>query len=106
MKTIRVLGSGCPKCRKLYDEVVAAVKESGTDADVEKVEDINEILRFGVMMTPALVVDGEVKVMRRVPRPDELKSFVEACTPWHGCGSVDCGLLRRPGAVVLRRQSD
>ncbi len=76
MKQIRILGTGCPKCKKLFETVQKAVAESGLEADVAKVEDINEIMNYGVMMTPALVVDGEVKVTGRVPRPDEIKTLI------------------------------
>lgn len=76
MKKIQILGTGCPKCKKLYEAVQQAAKEASIEAEVTKVEDINEIMKLGVMMTPALVVDGEVKVVGRVPRPDELKSMI------------------------------
>jgi small redox-active disulfide protein 2 len=76
MKKVLVLGAGCPKCRKLFAAAREAAHEAGIDAEVCKVEDINEIVRFGVIMTPALVVDGEVKVVGRVPRPDELRDMI------------------------------
>jgi small redox-active disulfide protein 2 len=76
MKKLQVLGTGCPKCKKLMEMTVQAVKELGIEADVTKVDDINEILKFGVMMTPALVIDGEVKVSGRVPRPEEIKQMI------------------------------
>ena len=63
---VQVLGTGCPKCGQLIANVEAAVAESGVDAEVEKVEDIKQILAFGVMMTPALVLDGEVKSSGKV----------------------------------------
>jgi small redox-active disulfide protein 2 len=77
MKKIQILGTGCPKCKKLYEAAQQAVKESSIEADVTKVEDINEILKFGVMMTPALVVDGEVKVVGRVLRAEEIRKIIE-----------------------------
>ncbi len=76
MKKIQVLGTGCPKCKKLFEAAKLAVAAAAVDAEVVKVDDINEIMRFGVMMTPALVVDGEVKAIGRVPRPDELRSMI------------------------------
>lgn len=76
MKKIQILGTGCPKCKKLYEVAQQAVKEAAVDAEVSKVEDINEILTFGVMMTPALVIDGEVKVTGKVPRPEEIKAML------------------------------
>ena len=76
MKRLQVLGPGCPKCAKLTDQVKTAVEQLGIDATVEKVTDINEITSFGVMMTPALVVDGEVKVVGKVPSADEIKQLL------------------------------
>jgi small redox-active disulfide protein 2 len=76
MKKIKILGTGCPKCKKLFEASQQAVKDLGIDAEVTKVEDINEILNFGVMMTPALVVDGEVKVMGRVPNKNEIEKMI------------------------------
>ncbi|MDX9703085.1 MAG: thioredoxin family protein [Candidatus Auribacterota bacterium] len=58
---IEILGTGCPKCKKMYDNVIEVLKKSGKNADVVKVEDIMKITEYGVMMTPALVVDGVVK---------------------------------------------
>jgi small redox-active disulfide protein 2 len=76
MKLIQVLGPGCAKCAKLKENVEAAVAESGVEAMVEKVTDINVITGFGVMMTPALVVDGEVKLVGKVPAPEEIKALL------------------------------
>jgi small redox-active disulfide protein 2 len=76
MKKIQVLGTGCPKCKKLFEVTQKAVKDLGIDAEVSKVEDINEIMKFNIMMTPALAVDGVVKVVGRVPRPDEIKRMI------------------------------
>jgi len=65
---VKVLGPGCMKCRKLYEQVSRAVAENGmADVELTKVERIEEIATFGVMMTPALVIDGEVKVQGKVP---------------------------------------
>ena len=64
---ILILGPGCPKCRKLAENTETAAKALGIQCDIEKVTDINEIMGFGVMMTPALVVDGEVKTVGKVP---------------------------------------
>ena len=76
MKKLQILGTGCPKCKKLFEESQQAVKDLGVEAEVIKVEDINEILKFNVMMTPALAVDGEVKIVGRIPKPDEIKSLI------------------------------
>jgi len=73
---IQILGTGCPKCKKLTLAAETAARESGLEYELEKVTDINEIIAFGVMMTPALVVDGEVKVVGKVPSPAELKAIL------------------------------
>ena len=73
---IQILGTGCPKCKKLSDNVAAAAKALGLDCQIEKVTDINEILKFGVMITPALVVDGQVKVVGKVPDVEELQRML------------------------------
>jgi len=73
---IEVLGSGCPKCRKLAAHAEAAARELGFDYELEKVTDINEIMAFGVMVTPALAVDGQVKVAGRVPSAQEIKEML------------------------------
>lgn len=74
---IQILGTGCPKCKTLTENAEAAVRELGVDCDVVKVTDINEILTFGVMMTPALVVDGVVKSVGKVLTPGQIKSCLE-----------------------------
>ena len=76
MKKLQILGTGCPKCKKLAENAQAAVNDLGIDCDVEKVTDINEIMTFGVMMTPALAIDGQVKVVGKVPSPDEIKQML------------------------------
>jgi small redox-active disulfide protein 2 len=73
---IKVLGTGCPKCKKLEQAAVEAVAAAGIDANVTKVEDIFQIMQFGVMTTPALVVDGKVLVKGRVPGVDEIKNLI------------------------------
>ncbi len=72
MKKIQILGTGCPKCKKLAENAEAAAKSAGVDYEMEKVTDLNAIMAFGVMMTPALVVDGVVKVVGKVPEPAEI----------------------------------
>jgi len=76
MKKIQILGTGCPKCKKLAENAEAAAKELEIEHEIEKVTDINDMMKFGVMMTPALVVDGEVKVVGKVPSPDEIKQML------------------------------
>jgi len=75
--TIEILGTGCSKCKKLYELVQEAVKELGCDTSVIKVEDIQQIMNRGVMITPALVIDGEVKVAGRIPRTNEIKGWIQ-----------------------------
>jgi len=77
MKDIKVLGTGCPKCNKLLDQADKAARELGIEYQIEKVNDIKKITSYGVMMTPALVIDGEVQVMGRVPEIDELKAMLK-----------------------------
>jgi len=76
MKKLQILGTGCPKCKKLTENAEAAAQALGIEHTIEKVTDINEIMKFGVMMTPALVVDGQVKVVGKVPSPDEIKKMM------------------------------
>jgi small redox-active disulfide protein 2 len=77
MKTIEILGTGCMKCKRLMKNVETAVKEMGIDAEVRKVDDITEIIDRGVMLTPALAVDGEIKVSGRVADIAEIKRILE-----------------------------
>ena len=73
MKKIQILGTGCPKCRQLAENAEAAARELGIEYELVKVTDINEIMKFGVMMTPALVVDGEVKSAGKIVSTDDIK---------------------------------
>jgi small redox-active disulfide protein 2 len=73
---IKVLGTGCPKCKKLYEEAQKAIARAGIEATLSKVEKIDEILKYAVMMTPALVVAGEVKCAGRVPKVDEMVTWL------------------------------
>ena len=74
---IQVLGTGCPKCHKLAENADAAAKELGVEYELEKVTDVNDITAFGVMMTPALVIDGEVKISGKVAGIDEIKAWLQ-----------------------------
>ena len=76
MKKLQVLGPGCPKCVELAERTEAAAQASGMDYELEKVSELNKIMSFGVFMTPALVVDGEVKVVGKVPSVDEIKKMI------------------------------
>ena len=73
---IEILGMGCPKCKKLYENAQAAVKELNVQAEVVKVEDIQKIMDYGLMSTPAIAIDGEVKAAGRIPAPDEIKKWI------------------------------
>ena len=73
---IKVLGPGCPKCKKLYAEAEKAIASSGVSVDLEKVEKIDEIMKYGVMMTPALVLDEEVKASGRIPPCTEIVLWI------------------------------
>ena len=73
---IKVLGTGCTKCKNLEKATLEAVKSAGLDANVSKIEDIVEIMQYGVMSTPALVVDGKVLVKGHVPSVDELTQIL------------------------------
>lgn len=74
---IKVLGPGCKKCKELDSRVQEVLSETNVPADVEKVEDIAQIVQYGVMSTPGLVIDGKVKVSGRVPSKDEIKKLIE-----------------------------
>lgn len=73
---IEVLGPGCPKCAALASNVKAAADKLGLDCEIEKITDITRIMTKGVMMTPALVVDGEVKVSGKVPSVEEIQRMI------------------------------
>ena len=73
---IAVLGPGCTKCKQLYENARSAVREAGVEAEVTKVEDIQEIARQNVFMTPALVIDGTVKSTGKVVKPDKIKKWI------------------------------
>ena len=76
MKEIRVLGTGCPKCKKLEEVTRSVAEEMGIEFNLEKITDLDKIMDYGVMMTPALVVDGEVKVTGRIPGTEDLKKML------------------------------
>jgi len=76
VKRIQVLGTGCAKCAQLKENAEAAAKQLGVVATVEKIEDINVITGFGVMATPALAIDGEVKSSGRVLSVDDVKKML------------------------------
>ncbi len=73
---IKILGAGCPKCKQLEENAKKAVEAAGIQASFEKVTDINKIMEYGVMMTPALVIDEVVKSVGKVLSPDEIKKMI------------------------------
>lgn len=76
MKQIKILGSGCAKCDKLFDLTEKAANELGIEYQIEKVKELSRFAEFGVMITPALVVDNQVKVSGKVPSIDVLKNLI------------------------------
>ena len=76
MKLIQILGTGCPKCEKLKHNAEEAVRLAGAEATVEKITDIMQITSFGVMMTPALAIDGQVKAVGKVLSPEEIQKML------------------------------
>ena len=76
MKKIQILGTGCPKCEKLAANADDAARALGIEYTVEKVKDITEIMKFGVMMTPALAIDGQVKVAGKVVDAETIKTML------------------------------
>lgn len=76
MKTIKILGTGCPKCQSMTGIVKDVVSENSIDATIEKVEDIMEIMKFNVMTTPALVIDDVITIKGRVPSKDEVLALL------------------------------
>ncbi len=73
---IKILGSGCPKCNQTEERVKEVCVEEGLDARIEKVTDVMEIAGYGVFGTPAVVIDGEVKCVGKIPDKDEIKSWI------------------------------
>ena len=76
MKKIQILGTGCPKCKLLFANAETAVKSAGLEAQIEKVEKIADIMKFGVMSTPALVVDGQVKSVGKILSSDDIEKYL------------------------------
>ncbi len=77
---IEILGTGCPKCKKTTQNVQLAVEELGIDVEINKVEKLDEIIKYSVMMTPALVIDGEVKVAGKIPNKQEIINWLKEKT--------------------------
>ena len=77
MKTIQIMGPGCPKCEKLAQNAEEAAQALGLDFEMVKIKDISEMMQYGVMTTPAMAVDGVVKVVGRVPSVDDIKTMLQ-----------------------------
>ena len=76
MAKIQILGTGCPKCKKLAENAESAAKDLGVEYELEKVTQINDIMAMGVMVTPALAIDGEVKTAGKVVSPEDIKAIL------------------------------
>lgn len=76
MKQLQVFGPGCAKCKQLAEQTEAAARTLGIEYTIEKVTDLAQIMQHGIMMTPALAVDGEIKVVGRVPSAQEIEKFL------------------------------
>ena len=76
MKKLQILGTGCPKCNQLTKNAETAAKQLGIEYQLEKVTNINDIMSFGVMLTPALVIDAEVKAVGKVPSVEQIKEML------------------------------
>jgi len=76
MKKLQILGTGCPRCKKLAELTEQAAQELGIEYEIEKVTDINDIMNFGIMMTPGLAVDGEVKLAGKIPNVEYIKKML------------------------------
>ena len=74
---IEVLGMGCPKCKKTAANAEKAIKELGVDVEIVKIEKIDEIMKYGVMMTPALAIDGDVKIAGKIPNPKQIAQWIQ-----------------------------
>jgi small redox-active disulfide protein 2 len=74
---IEILGTGCPKCKKTFANTEKAVREIGVDAEIVKIEKIDEIMNYGVMMTPALAIDGDVKVTGKIPDSKQIAKWIQ-----------------------------
>jgi small redox-active disulfide protein 2 len=76
MKNIKVLGPGCPKCKTTYNNAVEAVKQAGIEANVEKIEDLQEMMRYNVLTTPVLIIDEVTKIKGRIADVSEIKQLL------------------------------
>ena len=75
--TIQILGSGCPKCKKLEENAREAIAQLSIDVKIEKVTDLNKIMDFGVMMTPAIAIDNEIKSVGKILSPEQIIKILQ-----------------------------
>lgn len=80
MKKLQIFGTGCAKCERLAEAAAAAADQLGIPCELEKVQDLNQIMEFGVMATPALAIDGEVKVAGKVPSVEDIRGMLDETT--------------------------
>ncbi len=73
---IKIIGPGCPKCEQTMKRVKEAVMETGVDADIEKITDVMEIAGYGIFGTPAVLVDGDVKIVGKIPKKEDIKTWI------------------------------
>jgi small redox-active disulfide protein 2 len=76
MKYVKVLGPGCPKCKTTYNNAVEAVKQAGIEANVEKVEDLREMMKYNILTTPVLIIDEVPKIKGRIADVAEIKQLL------------------------------
>ena len=74
---IQILGTGCPSCKETTKNAEKAVRDLGVDAEIVKVDNIKDIMNFGVMMTPALAIDGDVKISGNLPSPEQIAGWIK-----------------------------
>ncbi len=91
MRTIKILGTGCPNCKRTEGIIEAVVTQLNLDFEIEKIEDIQEIMKYNVMSTPAVVLDDEVVIKGRVPSLTEIKDLLTAVTCCSSTGDSCCG---------------
>ncbi len=77
MKTIKVLGPGCPKCKTTFNNVETALKQLGIEAEVIKIEDIEEMMKYNILTTPVLMIDDVIKIKGRIAQVEEIKEFLK-----------------------------
>lgn len=74
---IEILGTGCPKCKKALENAQKAIKDLGVDVEIVKVDKLDDIMKYGVMITPALAIDGEVKIAGKIPSTEQITEWIK-----------------------------